>query len=174
MTPFRDQAPANLCGVGEEGEQVERPGWRQRVRHHGSRAHRRLHANPVTGALTKVVITVVGFAVILLGIIMSGPGIPGPGIVVILLGLALLATEWEWAERLLQWGREKVRSAADHARAMDPVERRRRLLLTALGVLVVATAATGYVLLYDWPRWSVSGWDWMQGRASFVPDLPGM
>ena len=158
----------------QEGQQTATEGWRQRWRRRAARAHRRAHANPVTGAITKVVVTLVGAAVVLLGVVMSGPGIPGPGIVVILLGLAILATEWAWAERLLQWGREKVRRAAERARTMDPAVRRRRLLLTGLAVVVVVAAIALYVRTYDWPGWSVEGWGWIQGRAGFVPDLPGM
>ena len=48
---------------------------------------------------------------------MSGPGVPGPGIATILLGLVLLALEFERAERLLErvivWGER----AADPRRA---------------------------------------------------------
>lgn len=50
-----------------------------------------------------------GFAVILLGIIMAIPLIPGPGFLVIPAGIAILATEFPWARRLLirlkDWGR---------------------------------------------------------------------
>ena len=42
---------------------------------------------------------------------MSGPGIPGPGILVILIGLSFLALEFDRAERLL----EKVIIWGDHA-----------------------------------------------------------
>jgi hypothetical protein len=39
--------------------------------------------------------------------------LPGPGIVVILLGLAILATEYVWAERLLRKARDKFEVAKD-------------------------------------------------------------
>ena len=45
---------------------------------------------------------IVGIVLILAGIVLSGPGVPGPGFVVILLGLGLLALEFEPAERLLE------------------------------------------------------------------------
>lgn len=138
------------------------------------RAHIHLHRHPVTSVATKIVLTVVGFAVILVGVVLSGPGVPGPGFVVILLGLAILAAEWDWADRLLQWGRRKVEAAADHARGLDPAVRRRRLLLTGLAVLVVVGLSWWYVAAQGWPGWAVSGWDRMQGLAGFLPDLPGM
>ena len=35
--------------------------------------------------------------------------LPGPGIVVILAGLAMLATEFEWAQHLFERGRASIR-----------------------------------------------------------------
>lgn len=145
----------------------ERPGLLRRV-------HTRLHANPVTGLITKIVVSIVGAAVVLAGVVLSGPGIPGPGLLVIILGLAILASEWEWAERLMRWAKGKAHRAAERARDMDPAVRRRRILLGALAVLAVVGAVAGYVYVYDWPRFAVSGWDRVQGLVGFVPELPGM
>jgi uncharacterized protein (TIGR02611 family) len=53
-------------------------------------------------------VVVAGVLLVLAGIVMSGPGVPGPGIATILLGLGLLALEFERAERALAkaivWG----------------------------------------------------------------------
>lgn len=138
------------------------------------RLHQRLHSNPVTGLITKIVVSVVGGAVILVGVLLSGPGIPGPGFVVIILGLAILATEWTWADRLVKWARVKAREAAERARAMDPAVRRRRLGLAGLAVAVVSAAVVGYLYVYDWPTLAVQGWDRVQGLSGAVPELPGM
>ncbi len=138
------------------------------------RVHTKLHANRVTGAVTKIVITTVGVVVIAVGIFLSGPGIPGPGFLVILGGLAILATEWEWADRILHWAKEKYEDAKQHVTEMDPRVRRRRLLLTVLAVVVVVGAATAYVVVYDWPGFAVSGWDWLQDLSGVLPELPGM
>ena len=128
----------------------------------------------MTGLLTKVVVTIVGSAVILVGIVLSGPGVPGPGFVVIIFGLAILATEWMWAERLLKRARRAMRNAAERARAMDPAVRRRRILLTTGAVVLVAGATVGYLVTYDWPTWAVSAWNWVQDLSGVVPELPGM
>lgn len=138
------------------------------------RIHARLHANPVTGLITKIVVSIVGAGVVLAGVVLSGPGIPGPGIVVIILGLAILASEWEWAERMMHWLKDKAHRAAERARNMDPAVRRRRLLLGALALLAAVGVIVGYVYAYDWPGFAVSGWDWVQGLSGFVPELPGM
>ena len=155
--------PRQPRGRGEH----ERPSLLRRV-------HTRLHAHPVSGLITKIVISIVGAAVVLAGVVLAGPGIPGPGLLVIILGLAILASEWEWAERLMHWAKDKAHRAAERARTMDPVVRRRRILLGALALLAVLGAAAGYVYLYDWPGFAVSGWDRVQGLAGVAPELPGM
>jgi uncharacterized protein (TIGR02611 family) len=47
----------------------------------------------------RLVVTVVGFTVLLIGVAMLV--LPGPAVVVVPLGLAILATEFVWAGRLL-------------------------------------------------------------------------
>lgn len=128
----------------------------------------------MTGLLTKVVVTIVGSAVILVGVVLSGPGVPGPGFVVIIFGLAILATEWLWAERLLKRARRALQNAAERARAMDPAVRRRRILLTVGAIVLVSGAIVGYLVAYDWPTWAVSAWNWVQDLSGVVPELPGM
>jgi uncharacterized protein (TIGR02611 family) len=53
-------------------------------------------------------VVVLGCLLVVAGIVMSGPGIPGPGIATIVVGLGLLALEFARAERLLErvivWG----------------------------------------------------------------------
>ena len=49
--------------------------------------------------LKRMVIAIVGFTVVLIGVAMII--LPGPSFIVILLGLAILATEFVWAQRLL-------------------------------------------------------------------------
>ena len=121
---------------------------------------------------TKVVITTVGVLVICTGLVMMVT--PGPGIVGIVLGLAILSTEYEWADRWLAKAKQKAHEARVRAEEMDPRVRRRRLLLTGVGLLVVVGVVVVWVVLYDWPSVAVDGWDWLQGLASWVPDLPGM
>jgi len=49
--------------------------------------------------LRRAVVAVIGFTVLLIGLAMVV--LPGPAVVVIPLGLAILATEFIWARRLL-------------------------------------------------------------------------
>ena len=65
--------------------------------------HKRKKHGPLitTVKQAKRLITVVmGFTVVLVGIIMLVT--PGPGIVAILLGLAMLGTEFVWAKKLMK------------------------------------------------------------------------
>jgi tellurite resistance protein TerC len=47
----------------------------------------------------RIIITVIGFTILVIGIAMIV--LPGPAIVVIPIGLGILATEFVWARRLL-------------------------------------------------------------------------
>jgi uncharacterized protein (TIGR02611 family) len=99
---------------------------------------------------------------------------PGPGVLGIVLGLAILATEYAWAERWLVKAREKAHEARLKAEAMDPKVRRRRLVLSGLMFVAVAGGVVLYVALYDWPGFALDSWDWLQDMAGWVPELPGM
>lgn len=70
--------------------------------------------NTVNGALRhtkRVIVSVIGFTVLVIGIAMIV--LPGPAIVVIPIGLAILATEFVWAKRLLEKVKSGVKSAKD-------------------------------------------------------------
>ena len=53
--------------------------------------------------IRKVVYTVIGSTVVLIGIVMIV--LPGPAFIVIPLGLAILASEYAWARRVIRRGR---------------------------------------------------------------------
>jgi len=90
---------------------------------------------------------IVGVVLVVAGIFLSGPGIPGPGFLVILLGLGLLALEFERAERLL----ERVIVWADKAK--DRAQRATVKEKVAAGVLVALLigAFVAAAILYDIP-----------------------
>ena len=134
--------------------------------------HHRLHRNRAMSATTKLVVTLVGSAVLTAGLIMMVT--PGPGLVGIVAGLAILSTEWDWADRWLKSARRKLEEAQAAARAMDPRVRRRRIVLTVAVVIVALGLAAAYLVIADWPAWSVSVWDRAQSFFGFLPELPGM
>jgi uncharacterized protein (TIGR02611 family) len=61
----------------------------------------------------RVAVTILGFLLIVAGIAMLV--LPGPGWAAIFLGLAVLATEYVWAQRLLNKAKEKATQAKDLA-----------------------------------------------------------
>ena len=148
-----------------EAAEPEPPSRWQRVHHH-------LHRNRAVAATTKVVVTIVGALVLTAGLVMMVT--PGPGLVGIAAGLAILATEWDWADRWLATARRKLVEAKEAAEAMDPAVRRRRIGLTALAGVLAAGGAAAYIAVRDWPGWSVSAWNRAQSVLGFLPELPGM
>jgi uncharacterized protein (TIGR02611 family) len=71
----------------------------------------------------RITVTVVGFALILLGLAMLV--LPGPGLLVIIAGLAVLATQYAWAERALDTAKRKAKAAAAKARRKMRRDKRR-------------------------------------------------
>jgi uncharacterized protein (TIGR02611 family) len=88
----------------------------------------------------RIAVTVVGFVVLLAGVVMMVT--PGPGIVVILVGLAILATEWAWAERALDRAKERGQDVLRTATA-SPI----RIALSVLATLAGLAAAVVLWLL---------------------------
>lgn len=63
--------------------------------------------------LKKVAVTLVGGALVLLGVALLP--LPGPGFLVIAVGLAVLATEYVWAQTALEKTKDRARQAAEAA-----------------------------------------------------------
>lgn len=63
----------------------------------------------------RVVVTLVGFLVVLLGLVLLV--LPGPGLLVVALGFAILATEFVWAWRAQRYVQRKARHAGRRARS---------------------------------------------------------
>jgi len=48
-----------------------------------------------------------GFAALLVGVVLALPLVPGPGIPLMMLGLVMLSDHFEWARRRLDWGKRQ-------------------------------------------------------------------
>ena len=106
---------------------------------------RRIRQNPRRLAVYRVAVAIAGLLLICLGFI-SGP-IPGPGgIPLVLLGLAIWSSEFEWAYRLMQWFKHLL-----HRYQAWP--RRSKVLFWLCLLAVCATLWYGYLLLTDVPDW---------------------
>ncbi len=91
----------------------------------------------------RVGITVIGLAVIVVGVILLP--LPGPGWLVMFAGLGLLATEYGWASRLLGRARRLAgRWTAWAARQGVGT----RVGLGLLGLLILAAALAGSWYIY--------------------------
>ena len=71
----------------------------------------RIEANPSLRRTYRVGVAVLGGIVLVAGIAMIP--YPGPGWLVVFAGLAILATEYVWAQRLLKIAKEKAAQARD-------------------------------------------------------------
>ncbi|WP_030968683.1 TIGR02611 family protein [Streptomyces sp. NRRL S-1824] len=107
----------------------------------GSRAPGFIKASRALHVSWQVGVFVVGLAVVVAGIIMLP--LPGPGWLVIFGGMAIWATEFVWAQLVLRWTRRKVTAAAQ--KALDPKVRRRNIILTVVGLVIVAVLVGIYV-----------------------------
>jgi uncharacterized protein (TIGR02611 family) len=69
----------------------------------------------------RAAVFVVGVALLVVGLVMFVT--PGPGIVLVVAGLAVLATEFAWAEHLLDTAKEKASQAGRSAQRLPGVTR---------------------------------------------------
>jgi uncharacterized protein (TIGR02611 family) len=69
----------------------------------------------------KVVVSIVGGSVVLVGVVMFVT--PGPALLVIPVGLAILATEYAWAQRWLERMRQETIRAVRAVRGDQPPAR---------------------------------------------------
>jgi uncharacterized protein (TIGR02611 family) len=88
-------------------------------------------------------VVLLGCLLVLAGIVMSGPGVPGPGIATILLGLFLLALEFERAERLLERAIVWAERAAARAERTSTAQ---RVAAGIVGVLALAAFVVAAIL----------------------------
>jgi uncharacterized protein (TIGR02611 family) len=96
----------------------------------------------------RIVVGVVGSAVVVLGFVLIP--LPGPGWLIVFAGLAILATEFVWAERLLDFARRKVHGWTEWVRQQSLLVRG---LIGLLGLVCVAGVMALYVELYGVPGW---------------------
>jgi uncharacterized protein (TIGR02611 family) len=99
-----------------------------------------VHRFPGGRLIWKIVISVIGAAVVALGLLLVP--LPGPGWAIVFLGLAVWATEFVWAQRLLLRARRILRGWTEWAK-------RQSLIVQALlGLVGVAFLAAVLYLLW--------------------------
>ena|SRR5689334_9384397 len=114
---------------GDDPEQVDASAVVEQIETAFPEVERRWHDHPVIAPFKavalfikrsgkRIAVTVAGGVVILVGIAMLV--LPGPGLLVIIAGLAILATEYVWAERLLRMAKERATQAKDKVLRKKP------------------------------------------------------
>jgi uncharacterized protein (TIGR02611 family) len=119
-------------------ETRQRPPLIERVRARQAR-HRERHR------LYRIAFAIVGFLVLLAGVVMLVT--PGPGIPVLVLGLGMLALEFAWAERWLERILDRAEQAVDQVTEGSPAK---RAALIAIGVASLGVAVA-LIYLVDIP-----------------------
>ncbi|MHA0286907.1 TIGR02611 family protein [Mycobacterium sp. C3-094] len=115
-------------------------GWRDRLRE-----------RPVANLVYRVAVGVIGTVVFAAGIVAIP--YPGPGWAIVFVGLGILATEFDWARRLLAWVRER------YDKVMDWFSRQ-GLWVKILGVVFTAAVVIGTL--------------WLLGPLNFAARLVGI
>lgn len=103
------------------------------------------HRSGVLGLLRRVGVSIGGVLVVGLGIVLMP--LPGPGLVIVVAGLAVLATEYAWARRLLEQAQTRAKDASA-ASVRGPLRLAATagavLALLGLGVAVIAVPEIPY------------------------------
>jgi uncharacterized protein (TIGR02611 family) len=109
--PFGDEPEEIRASEFVAELEAEQPELARRWHDHPAVVPFKVVARFIRRSGKRIAVTVVGFAVLIAGVAMLV--LPGPGILVIIAGLAILATEYVWAQRLLAKAKEKANQAKD-------------------------------------------------------------
>ncbi|WP_114560417.1 PGPGW domain-containing protein [Desertihabitans aurantiacus] len=97
-------------------------------------------------ALKRIGLEVLGWGLVVLGL--AALVLPGPGLVLLLLGLLVLSQQYAWAQRRVAPVKRRALRTADDAVSTWP-----RLVLSVLGVVVVAGVGVVWGLQPPAPGW---------------------
>ena len=111
----------------------------------------RLRERPAAELGYRIVVAVIGLAVLAVGILAIP--YPGPGWAIVFVGLAILATEFDWARRLLAYTRERYDKAMAWFKAQG-------LWVQVLGAAFTATIVLGTL-------WLLGALSWAAGLVGF-------
>lgn len=106
---------------------------------------RKIRADPHKARIYRILVGALGTLLILLGVV-TGP-LPGPGgIPLVLLGLAVWASEFAWAHRLMQWFRLQLHKIRGWSKPKQ---------VLAWVILFVGIAVLGYLdlVVFGVPAW---------------------
>ena len=96
----------------------------------------------------KILIGILGGLVLLIGLVLIP--YPGPGWLIVFFGLTILATEFMWAQGILDRLRAKYDQWQTWMRRQSPLVKLAFWLLTAIVVVTTIWLFNGYGLLNSW------------------------
>jgi uncharacterized protein (TIGR02611 family) len=125
-----------------------------------SLARDRVRATPGSRHLYRLVVGLVGLAITVGGLFLVP--LPGPGWLIVFVGLTILASEFAWAQRLLDFGRDRLRRWVRWL-GHQTLWMRSLVGCATFACVVVAVYLAAVV-------WGVPGWV----PRSWLPALPGL
>ena len=122
---------------------------------------RRLRANPRTARIYRIGVFVLGLVVVVVGLLLIP--FPGPGWLIVIGGLAIWATEFERAQRVLEFVKAKVRAWERWVKRQNPFVK----LLAGLAGLAFVAAVLWVTFHYSGiPQFFPDGLEnWMRTTA---------
>jgi len=117
----------------------------------------KLRDRPTADFTYRIVVGVVGLAVLGVGILAIP--YPGPGWAIVFVGLAILATEFEWARHALAWTRRRYDRVIDWFKAQG-------WWVQAIGFVLTAAVVFATLWLFGALSWTAGlfgiEWPWLQ------------
>lgn len=101
---------------------------------------------PGSGAAKRVALEGAGWSLVVLGVILMP--LPGPGLLIVVSGVALLAKQYDWADRHLT--RVRLRALREAARGVSGFV---PIAISVLGMLSLVTAGVVWILDPPAPGW---------------------
>jgi uncharacterized protein (TIGR02611 family) len=139
---------------GEPAAEEEQDDWEWR---------RRIRANPAVFPIYRIAVIVLGLVVSVVGLALVP--LPGPGWLIVFAGIAILGSEFEPAQRLLDWAKARLKGWSDWLKPKP---------LWVKGLVALFTAAL--VVAFFYALFLISGVPgFMPDLAEdWIKDLPGL
>ena len=140
MTPQTQDDPHTHL-LREAGDDHDDWAWRRRIR-----------AKPTWLAIYRGVVFTLGLVLVVGGLILVP--LPGPGWLIVFIGVSIWASEFEFAQRLLYWGKDRLRDWERWLRSKP--------------WWVSALVALGTAAIVACVFWAYFAW---AGSPSWLPDM---
>src|SRR5215210_219979 len=109
------------------------------------RVRERKEAHRQRGRLYRTAVATAGVLIVLIGLALVP--LPGPGWLIVAVGLAVLALEFDRAERLLERIVERLETVTEQAAHASPLQK----ALGAMAIVAGGAALVGAAVLWDIP-----------------------